>query len=365
MFTPQNISILIAVIIAIVIIFVFTFKTKSNNKNRSQQPSLVKSIISYFDDNYELALSELREIASKDNCPPEVFLTIGLIYKKHNDYTKAAQILEVLLLHKDIDNQYKKYIKTELAKNYLLAQMPIKAITTLQEEDTNNEDNAFILAYSNLLAGNIDNAIGFANKYKKLHGSAIYGFVAKCHIAKAIDAKDYNKSIKFLKNAINDMPNCRPARFMLANFHAKNKRHDKAIEEYKNIINDDIMRNMNDFEAIKHEFIVNGDESKLLDIFCNARLKHPNSTLINVAIASLYDEKGEHLVAVKELKSFIEENKSAVAVAEYAKLTNDNITELILKDIKPYQCVVCNTPYYDYREECGTCFSFDSINIKK
>ncbi len=362
MYTTQQISIAIALLIAVVIIgLAFAIKSRAGKK-KNARPSIAKGFITYFNESYDQALSELRAIAEKDGCPPEIFLMVALIYKKQNDYMKAAQILEVMLLNKELDAQYKRYLKTELADNYLLANVPVKAINTLQDENTSDEDNTRILAFANYLISNYDNAIAFSNKYKKQSGKSLFGFNAKCLIAKANETNDYNKSVKLLKQAIAEMPTCKPARFKLASLHSKNGQHSKAFDEYNAIIKNDYIRHVKDVEDIRHAFITTGKESTLIETLVNAKLIQPSSAWLSIAAAITLELHGNHTEAVKTLKQFIEEHKNAIAIKEYAKLTEDKATLSLFDNIKPCTCQVCGTKYAEYREDCSTCLSFDSIS---
>lgn len=362
MATTQILSIIGGIIAALIFIY---FLTKSDGtKKLNSQPSIVKGFAYFFSQNDEEALKEMRALALSGNGSPEIYLAIGFLYRKRGEYTKAAQVYEVLLGNKELSKDYKSYLTAELAKDYLLAGMPVRALTTLKDlqDREQNPDNLITLAKASFEIQNFDNAVTYFEKYKKVTGKNIYGFYAKCMVAAA--SADSNKAPKYIKNALQELPACRSARFIKANMMMKNDNVKKAIEEYKSILKEGLPRDEQDVKTISEAFIAAGEETEFIKLL-KELVHETKNPFIHLNLAHYFADLGEKEKAIEILNGYIKRIGGNPALVKYlAQLTEDKTLLNILGNRETFRCRVCRSDFDKYKDDCPVCQSFDSIYPK-
>lgn len=362
--TTQVLSILGGIAAALIFIYILT--RKDDKTGITQPPSIVKGFSCFFSDNDPEALSEMRSIALNGKGTPEIYLAIGFLYRKMGEYAKAAQVHEVLLGNKELDKEYKNYLTTELAKDYLLGGMPVRTMAVLKDLPgrDQNPDNLEILAKASFDIQNYDNALIYLEKYKKASGKDIYGFHAKCMIAKAIAADDENKTSKYIKSALQEYPDCRSARFIKAGLLMKEGMKEKAVEEYKSILSGNLPRDGKDMKTVSDAFIAAGEETELIKLLKELS-KTSKNPFIQISLAEHYNAGGEKEKAEDSLNRYLSRIGGNPAAVKYlASLTENKALLNILGNREIFRCRICKTDYNEYKDDCRVCGSFDSIYPK-
>lgn len=362
--TTQFLSIIGGIIAALVFIYLLT---KSDGKKEIRRaPSIVKGFSCFFSNNEKEALEEMRAIALSDKGTPEIYLAIGFLYRKSGEYVKAAQVHEVLLGNKDLDKDYKKYLTTELAKDYLLADMPIKSLAILKEMHNREEnpDNLEILAKANFDIQNYDNALAYLEKYEKSTSKTIRGFYAKCMIAKASASGDLSKTQKYIKNALAKCPECRSAHFIKAGLLMKEGKNAKAIEEYTHILSRGLPRDEKDVSDTEKAFLAAGEESRFIKLL--KELAHDaKNPFIHIYLARHYMEDGEKDKAKGLLGEYLEHIGGNPALVKYfAEISEERSLLNVVGARKTFRCSECGADFDKYKDDCPVCSSFDSIYAK-
>ena len=208
-------SISLAIIIAVVFIFFLT------RKNTVKQPkkthiSVVNALSAFFNGDDNTAIEKLKDIAFKGGANPEIYLILGFLYRRKGDFTRAAQIHEMMLGNNELDKDFKNALIGELAEDYMLAGQYAKAVSLLQNESQvmNNPDNIITMAKSALYSQSYDNALQYHMKYHKITGKYLPGFFEKCMVEKAVNAANPQASFKHIKSALEENKKCRPARII-------------------------------------------------------------------------------------------------------------------------------------------------------
>ena len=164
-------SISTAIIIALVFIF---FLTKRNTVKQPKKTnvSVVNALSAFFSGDDNTAVEKLKDIAFKGAANPEIYLILGFLFRKKGDFTRAAQIHEMMLGNSELDKDFRNALIGELAEDYMLAGQYAKAVSLLQSERQvmNNPDNLIIMAKSALFSQSYDNALQFHIKYAALQG---------------------------------------------------------------------------------------------------------------------------------------------------------------------------------------------------
>lgn len=362
MATTQILSIIGGIIAALIFIY---FLTKSDgSKKINTRPSIVKGFAYFFSQNDEEALKELRALALAGGGSPEIYLAIGFLYRKRGEYSKAVQVHEVLLGNKELSSDYKSYLTAELAKDYLLGGMPVKALAALKDlpDREQNPENLITLAKASFEMQNFENAVTYFEKYRKVTGKNIYGFYAKCMVAAA--SADAGKAPKYIKNALNELPNCRSARFIKANMLMKKNNRKNAIEEYKAILNEGLPRDEKDVKTIAQAFITAGEETEFIKLLKDL-VHETKNPFIHLFLASHFVDMGEKEKAIDTMNGYIQHIGGNPTLVKYLAQITENKTLLnILGNRETFRCRVCRSDFDKYKDDCPVCQSFDSIYPK-
>ncbi len=254
-------SISTAIIIAVVFIFFLT------RKNTVKQPkktsiSVVNALSAFFNGDDNTAIDILKDIAFKGGANPEIYLILGFLFRRKGDFTRAAQIHEMMLGKNELDKDFRNALIGELAEDYMLAGQYAKAVSLLQNEHQvmNNPDNIIIMAKSALFSQSYDNALQYHIKYNKITGKYLPGFFEKCMVEKAVNAANPQASFKHIKSALEKNRQCRPARIIKGLLFLKTDKVQKAVDEFQQVIEEGLLRDMNDFKNVEKAYIAAGKE---------------------------------------------------------------------------------------------------------
>lgn len=351
----------------IILLSLFLFKQKKNSTSVSK-PSLIKGFSSIFEGDDKKALDELRKLALSDNGSIEIYLSIAFLYRKLGDYLKAAHIHEILLAQNNITKEYKLFILTELSKDYMLADMPLKVLQVLDSDNITLQNHTNFLTYAKayLSLEKYDKAIEYYDKYFKYsNNNTVYGFKSKCLIEKANSLNDLSKSLKIVKSVLNNDEFCRPAHFAMATIYKNNKKINKAIQKYKEIINLFLIRDYKDIEIIEKVFVEAGEEALLYEITNEIVSKNIDNPLIHLYVAKNKHKSGNTEEAILILENYLINIKNLSYLSkEYAELKNDKVLINNISNNKDFKCKICNNDSETYSDNCSYCSSYDTLILR-
>ncbi len=366
MSSTEILSISAAVIMALVFIF-FLNKKGGKNNYKNTNPSLVNAVSAFIDGDDNKAIEELKSIVySKKSAGPEVYLILGFLQRKKGDFTRAAQIHEMITGSADIDKSFKNALYGEIAKDYMLAGQYAKAVELLKQESQilNKPENIITMARCALALQGYDNAVTYHSKYNKLTGKIMPGFFEKCMVEKAVHS-DNTSGLKYIKSALESNKFCRPARIVKALLYLKNNKTQKSCSEFISIIDEGILREMDDFKHVEKAFIANGSEAELINILREHSSKGSLNPFIHIALAEFYEYNNDSHSARNVMESYIElPDSKIIAAKEYGKRYNNKLISHALSSVYSYKCRECGYETNNYKDDCPKCSAYDSIYLK-
>ena len=112
-------SISLALIIAVVFIF---FLTRRNTVRQPKKTniSVVDALSAFFSGDDNTSIEKLKEVAFKGGANPEIYLILGFLFRRKGDFTRAAQIHEMMLGNSELDKDFRNALIGELAEDYML-----------------------------------------------------------------------------------------------------------------------------------------------------------------------------------------------------------------------------------------------------
>lgn len=359
----EILSISAAIIITLVFLF-FLMRRNVSSKVKKTNPSVVTAISAFFNGDDNTAIEQLRNVAFKGQASPEIYLILGFLQKKKGDYTRAAQIHEMMLGNPELDKEFKNALYGELARDYMLAGQYAKAVALLKQESQvmNKPDNIETMARSTLALQSYDNAINYHTKYNKITGKTLSGFFEKCMVEKAVNSSNTQNSMKYIKSALETNRICRPARIIKALLYLHNDKIVKSVDEFKSIVEEGLLRDMNDFKNVEKAYIALGKEAELHNLLRELASGGAVNPFIHIALADYYEYNNDFHAARAVLESYIElPDAKIIAAKEYANRYNNKILIHALKETHSYKCRVCGFETNDYKDDCPKCSSYDSI----
>lgn len=359
-------SISTAIIIAVVFIFFLT------RKNTIKQPkkthiSVVNALSAFFNGDDDTAIEKLKNLAFKDGANPEIYLILGFLFRRKGDFTRAAQIHEMMLGNNELDKDFRNALIGELAEDYMLAGQYAKAVSLLQNEHQvmNEPDNIITMAKSALYSQSYDNALQYHIKYNKITGKYLPGFFEKCMVEKAVNTANPQTSLKHIKSALEENKQCRPARIIKGLLYLKVDKMQKAVEEFQSIIEEGLLRDMNDFKNVEKAYIAAGKESELTNLLRQQASTGASNPFIHIALAEKYEYNNEKEEAKTILESYIEQPDAKIIAAKvYAEKFDNKLISHIVKDTFSYKCRNCGFETNQYKDDCPKCSAYDSIYPK-
>ena len=364
-----TIELLISGIVGLLLLltFIYFLWIKSPYKKGADlKPTSMLAFAKYFDNDYKNALDVAKKIVVDNNASFELYLLIANIYRIVGENVKAAQNHELILHMKDLDNSSKLAITNEIAKDYLNANMPSKAITILSNypDALSVTDNIKLMAIAHLKMKNYKQAMSYYDSYLKRSDNKLIGFAEKVLIDQALHTTDESKIAKFIKEALANNPKSRAARFVKASITLKSKDEKKIAQEYISILEDNLVRDIADLKNIEEIAIQIGFEDKLKTFIDNAILENSNNPFVYICKANMYLKQNKNDKALEILSNYIEKDDAkAIVLNYYVSIKNDKLLEKILGKKNYYACSICNTEYEIYHDDCKVCLSNNTINL--
>lgn len=309
----------------------------------------------------------MKNIAFKGGANPEIYLILGFLFRRKGDFTRAAQIHEMMLGNNELDKDFRNALIGKLAEDYMLAGQYAKAVSLLQNENQimNSPENIITMAKSALFSQSYDNALQYHTKYNKITGKYLYGFFEKCMVEKAVNATNSQASFKYIKSALEENNRCRPARIIKGLLYLNTDKVQKAVNEFKTIIEDGLLRDMDDFKNVEKAYIAAGKESELTTILKEQATLGALNPFIHIALAEKYEYNNEKENAKTVLESYIEQpNAKIIAAKVYAEKFNNKFISHIVKDTYSFKCNQCGYETNQYKDDCPKCSAYDSIYPK-
>lgn len=359
-------SISLALVIAVVFIFFLTRKN-TVRKPKKTNISVVNALAAFFNGDDNTAIEKLKDIAFKGGANPEIYLILGFLFRRKGDFTRAAQIHEMMLGNSELDKDFRNALIGELAEDYMLAGQYAKAVSLLQNEHQvmNNPDNIVTMAKSALFSQSYDNALQYHIKYNKITGKYLPGFFEKCMVEKAVNAANPQASFKHIKSALEENKQCRPARIIKGILFLKTDKVQKAVDEFQQVIEEGLLRDMNDIKNVEKAYIAAGKEGELTALLRKQASLGALNPFIHIALAEKYEYNDEKENAKTILESYIEQPDAKIIAAKiYAEKFNNKFIGHIVKDVYSFKCRNCGFETNQYKDDCPKCSAYDSIYPK-
>ncbi len=279
--------------------------------------SVVDKALAYFKDSYNLMEVKLKIVASQgkesevlsllsmmeqaDPTKADVNISKGQYYLSKRDVASAVEQFE-----KAYNKSKNKYKSLQLiVKTYVVSKQPEKALERLQKRLDINADDAM----ANLLMGQVfmsqKKEAEARAKFKKSIKSASEWFLPYASLASTY-SEDSDEALAIYKDAAVKLKNKVPAQMQIAAIHEKKKDYARAIETYKQILEENAGNKLaaNNYASLLLDFGSDSDAPKALELAKGfERMQQP---ALQDTLAWAYAKTGDSAKAVKMLKPVVD-----------------------------------------------------------
>lgn len=317
--------VIIAAVIAMVsYVAVFRRRKKSESTSQEAYVSGLRSIIS--GDN-QTAFVKLRQAVDLDTENIDAYLKLGDLFREKGMYDRALQIHKELTLRRDIPLELSNDINKSLAQDYLAAGMKENAIDLLQPMIKDDrvrswaEERLLNLYISVKSWEEAEELYALILKRKKLKESGIMANIKVMIGRRLHDHAEYHKARIAYKDAISYDKNNPFAYIYIAESYRQEDRIDDALEYLKKLCEEVPRYAYLAFSVIEETFFEVGRFGEVEDIYRTVLNSDPDNIPAKIALAGIYEKKGEIQTAERMLRSVLEaDGANSAAAIRLAKI---------------------------------------------
>jgi len=245
------------------------------------------------------ALQKLREVVQYDTSNIEAYIKIGDILRDQGVHERAIKIHRGLTVRRNLSLGQKIDLNKSLIKDYESARKFDRAVSVADHliALTGNEiwaQKIKLKVYEN--AGKWDQAFEVLKTLQKIRGEkdncllALYKVESGALLLRAGKGKEGR--VKF-REAINIDKKCPPAYVNLSDSYLREERYKDALTELKKFMTQDPNQAYLAFNRIKNILFRIGSFGEIETIFIKLLEKNPDNESIRLALADVYERKGE------------------------------------------------------------------------
>lgn len=376
-----EILILTLVIVAILIIYYITRFYKKPTKAKN---TYLEALEYQVDGEDKWAIQKFKEAVREDTNNIQAYLRLGDLLRKRGLTNNALKIHKDLMLRSNLSTELKQKIEysllldhevlgnagsaIKLAKNILKTsqnyhkEIPAKLLKFLEKEQKWEEAYQIIRKYFKIISADLKNKLSL---YRVFEG------------IKLMENKEGREArIKF-REAIKHDNQCASAYYYLGQSYYIEKRLEEAVQAWQNLCKTIPLKAYIAFEPLERAWFDLGKYTEAEKLYNGLWSKNPKNADAALALAEIYDKKGEQDTAVDILNRLEENvsedpringykiqylyNKSLYKQASTQAIDFFRKNEIIMD--KRFICGVCDYQSDEPKWICPKCKSIDSFNI--
>lgn len=304
---------ILAIIIIGVVIYLIKRPARSTDASLQYTTALNYLIVG----DRKKALDQLRQAVRFDSHNIDAYLKIGDILRDEGMIDRAIKIHRGLTIRHDLQSGQKIDILESLIKDYQAAGKYDRAIKVADHlvEMANEEEWALEIRLKLLeAAGEWEKAVEELKQLQKLKGhkdkSLLSMYKVEAGLKLTKEGKERDGRLKF-REAIKMDKNCPPAYLYLSDSYIRENRYDDALTELKKFMTQSSDRAYLAFKRIKDILFNIGMFGEIENIFRSLLEKFPESESIRLAVADIYERKGELQKAIDHCYIALEKNNQS------------------------------------------------------
>lgn len=377
----NEILILTLVIVAILIIYYITkfYKKPAKGKN-----TYLEALEHLADGDYKWAIQKFKEVVREDTDNIQAYLRLGDLLRKKGLASNALKIHKDLMLRSNLSSDLKQKIEYSLLLDYESLN-DVKMVIKIGNNILNNSQN-----YSEEVPLKLvkylekdeewEEAFNIIKKYCKTLTSDLKRKLALYRVFEGLNLIEKNEDrdarIKFRESMKLD-ETCASGYFYLGKSYYSENRLEDAIQAWKNLCEKIPEKAYIAFESLEKAWFDLGKFTEAEKLYKDLWNKYPENVDAALALAEIFDKKGEQDTAVEILNRLEEKvpNNPRINGYRIQYLYNKNQYKVassyavdffrnqsIISD-KKFVCNKCNHQSNEPTWICPECKSIDSYNI--
>lgn len=377
----NEILILTLVIVAILIIY---YMTKFYRKPAKGKNTYLEALEHLADGDYKWAIQKFKEVVREDTDNIQAYLRLGDLLRKKGLASNALKIHKDLMLRSNLSPDLKQKIEYSLLLDYESLN-DVKLVIKIGNNILNNSQNYFEEVPLKLVKylekdEDWEEAFSIIKKYCKTLTNDLKRKLALYRVFEGLNLIEKNEDrdarIKFRESMKLD-ETCASGYFYLGKSYYSENRLDDAIQAWKNLCEKIPEKAYIAFESLEKAWFDLGKFTEAEKLYKDLWNKYPENVDAALALAEIFDKKGEQDTAVEILNQLEEKvpNNPRINGYRIQYLYNKNQYKVassyavdffrnqsIISD-KKFVCNKCNHLSNEPTWICPECKSIDSYNI--
>jgi len=269
------------------------------------------------------ALKKLKETVKYDSQNIDAYLKIGDIFRELGQVEKAINVHKYLTVRPNLSNKQHNLILHSLAQDYVAAKEHEKALQVIDKALELVKDVSW--AYQMKLDiyesnGDWSKAFQVYKEKKRRDQSLTNDKLAYFRVQEALellkDEKRKEAHGKF-KEAIKIEPTYAPGYIYLADFYESENNQGAALETLKEFIEKVPSQSHLAFGRLKDILYEGGVYSEIENLYKEIIEKQPDNFVAHLALAEIYEKKGELDLAIAVCEQVLEKDPENIAAQKY------------------------------------------------
>ncbi len=376
-----EIIILIAILVALVLIYYFTRRYRKPTQKQDSYRAALEALV---DGDVKRAIQLFKEAIHQNSENIEAYLRLGDLLRERGLVKNALKIHKDLTFRTGLSNSMLLRVRRSLMLDYEALGEFDKAIEEarklLEKENPYYRETASRLLQLFEKGNRWSEALEAANKYFKPTPAALKHKISLYHVFQGLKLQDEGRGkdarIKF-KEALKINPQNEAAYYYLGKSYVEEDRLEDAVKEWVNLCTQIPEKAYIVFDELEKAWFELGNFSEAENLYSHLFEKNRDNIKAALALAEIYEKKGEYDRALELLERLDEEYPEDPSVQSFKVqvLYNKNqykaACQVALNFLKQqkfidhtiYQCQECHyiseTPLW----VCPQCKSIDSFNI--
>ncbi len=328
----------------------------------------------------EAALKRFRDAVTKNSRNVDAYLKIGDILRETGQVERAINVHKYLTVRSGLSQKQREEIMHSLAKDYEQAREFDKGLEVLNKVLEENKHAVWAqemkLKFFELKE-EWDNAFQAYKELRKNRGESKNGRLALYRVQEGLQlirsGKEREARTRF-KDAIKIDPSSPPAYIYLADSYRRENRNSDALQVLKEFVERVPSQSYLAFERIKDLLFEGGVFGEIENVYLEIIEIQPNNLMARLALAEIYEKKGELEKAIATCQDVMEKDASNEIARKhlvrlYHKAGDDEKSvrqalDLIDDSLKHKQMFKCKECGYQANEpfwRCPQCLEWETF----
>jgi len=311
MFTEYVLALIALTLLVILIIVIFWSKSKTTPQKIAQE-IFIEGLLALASGDEKLAYQKFRSVVGQDTENVEAYLLLGDLLRKKGKPEKALQIHKELAIRPSLSEGKRAEIEKSLADDYLATQQFDKAVEILEELWKKNRQASSIgekllAAYEKI--ENWEKAVEIEEKLSKSKGEKTSPRAALYKVLQGkaeADKEDYHRARLAYKEALNYDEKCVPAYLYLGEAYVADGRLDEGLEYWRKLLEIVPPAGYLVYPRLEKVLYDLGRFGEIMEVYQEVLEKNPQEIRAMLALANIYQKKGNTNLAVEILRGILE-----------------------------------------------------------